>query len=64
MRAVDYDTHTCTDEVNNAEMQLVHTIVLRILYASNVYFHIFNNCWIPVAKFKDKPLQNMGKYRT
>ena len=34
VRAVDYDTHTCTDEVNREEMQLVHTVVHRMLDAS------------------------------
>eukprot|EP00731_Ephydatia_muelleri_P002438 Em0001g2438a len=34
VRAADYDTHTCTDEVNKEEMQLVHTVVHRMLDAS------------------------------
>ena len=34
VRAADYDTHTCTDEVNREEMQLVHTVVHRMLDAS------------------------------
>ena len=34
VRAADYDTHTCTDEVNKEEMQLVHTVVHRMLNAS------------------------------
>ena len=34
VRAANYDTHTCTDEVNKEEMQLVHTVVHRMLDAS------------------------------
>lgn len=34
VKAIDYDTHTCTDEVNKEEMQLVHTIVHRMIDAS------------------------------
>ena len=34
VRAADYDTHTCTDEVNREDMQLVHPVVHRMLDAS------------------------------
>ena len=41
--AADYDTHTCTDEVNKEEMQLVHTVVHRMLDAFKGELHSHSN---------------------